>query len=70
MDNDSNNSIERLIKNTKILLKRFEEQKGIISAYIKKERAWKEHKLMQMNQIKKLEKEIKKLSKVIKSNEQ
>ena len=64
------NSINILIKSTEKLLKRFNEQKGIIDAYIKKEREWKKHKLVQANEIKKLEKANTKLAKVIKSHEQ
>ena len=63
-------SINILIKSTEKLLKRFNEQKGIIDAYIKKEREWKKHKLVQANEIKKLEKANTKLAKVIKSHEQ
>ena len=70
MSEDSKSSISILIKSTEKLLKRFNEQKGIIDAYIKKEREWKKHKLMQANEIKKLEKVNAKLAKIIKSHEQ
>ena len=70
MSEDSKNSINNLIKSTEKLLKRFDEQKGIIDAYIKKEREWKKNKLAQANEIKKLEKVNSKLTKVIKSHEQ
>ena len=70
MSESSKNSINILIKSTEKLLKRFNEQKGIIDAYIKKEREWKKHKLVQANEIKKLEKANTKLAKVIKSPEQ
>ena len=70
MSDDSNSSIDKLIKVANQLLMRFEEQKGIIHAYIQKERSWKEHKLMQANRIKNLEKEIKKINKLKKANEQ
>ena len=70
MSEDSKNSINNLIKSTEKLLKRFDEQKGIIDAYIKKEREWKKNKLAQANEIKKLEKVNLKLTKVIKSHEQ
>ena len=70
MSEDSNNPINRLVKRTEILLKRFNEQKGIIDAYINKEREWKKYKLSQANEIKKLEKVNSKLNKVIKSHEQ
>ena len=67
MSESSKKPIESLIKNTEKLLKRFVEQKGIIDAYIKKEREWKKHKLDQANIIKKLEKSNVKLNKKIKS---
>ena len=70
MSEDSKRSINNLIKSTEKLLKRFDEQKGIIDAYIKKEREWKKNKLAQANEIKKLEKVNSKLTKVIKSHEQ
>ncbi len=70
MSEDSKSSISILIKSTEKLLKRFNEQKGIINAYIKKEREWKKHKLVQANEIKKLEKVNTKLAKIIKSHEQ
>ena len=70
MSESSKSSINILIKSTEKLLKRFDEQKGIIDAYIKKEREWKKHKLVQANEIKKLEKANTKLAKVIKSHEQ
>ena len=70
MSEGSKSSISILIKSTEKLLKRFNEQKGIINAYIKKEREWKKHKLVQANEIKKLEKVNTKLAKIIKSHEQ
>ena len=70
MSESSKSSINILIKSTEKLLKRFNEQKGIIDTYIKKDREWKKHKLVQANEIKKLEKANTKLAKVIKSHEQ
>ena len=70
MSESSKSAINILIKSTEKLLKRFNEQKGIIDAYIQKEREWKKHKLVQANEIKKLEKANTKLAKVIKSHEQ
>ena len=70
MSEDSKSSISILIKSTEKLLKRFNEQKGIIDTYIKKEREWKKHKLVQANEIKKLDKVNAKLAKIIKSHEQ
>ena len=70
MSESQKNSINILIQKAEILLKRFNEQKGIINAYIQKEREWKKHKLFQANEIKKLEKINSKLIKVLKSHEQ
>ncbi len=70
MSEDSKSSVSILIKSTEKLLKRFNEQKGIVDAYIKKDREWKKHKLLQANEIKKLEKVNTKLAKIIKSHEQ
>jgi predicted DNA-binding protein YlxM (UPF0122 family) len=70
MSEDSKSSINNLIKSTEKLLKRFDEQKGIIDTYIKKEREWKKNKLAQANEIKKLERVNSKLTKIIKSHEQ
>ena len=70
MSESSKSSINILIKKTEKLLKRFNEQRGIIDAYIKKEREWKKHKLLQANEIKKLEKVNSKLAKIIKLYEQ
>jgi predicted DNA-binding protein YlxM (UPF0122 family) len=70
MSEDSKSSINNLIKSTEKLLKRFDEQKGIIDAYIKKEREWKKNKLAQANEIKKLERVNSKLTKIIKTHEQ
>ena len=70
MSESSKSSINILIKKTEKLLKRFNEQRGIIDAYIKKDREWKKHKLLQANEIKKLEKVNSKLAKIIKLHEQ
>lgn len=70
MSESPKNSINILIQKAEILLKRFNEQKGIINAYIQKEREWKKHKLFQANEIKKLEKINSRLIKVLKSHEQ
>ena len=44
MSESSKNSINILIRKVEMLLKRFNEQKGIIDAYIKKEREWKQRR--------------------------
>ena len=70
MPKDNKPNLKDLEKKLDLLIKRFDEQKGIIDAYIKKEREWKRNKLAQANEIKKLEKVNSKLTKVIKSHEQ
>jgi hypothetical protein len=70
MNDDQNSTIEHLLHKVKQLLNRFDEQKGIVQAYVQKEREWKKHKLLQMNQIVELEKKLKKLTKAQGSHEQ
>ena len=41
-------------------IKRFEEQKGIIDAYVKRERGWKKDKVLHKKEIAKLEKDLRK----------
>ena len=50
--------ISNLEKKLDILLKKFDEQKGIINAYVKKEREWKKDKIIHRKEIKNLEKKI------------
>jgi len=47
-------------KKLDLLIKRFNEQKGIIDFYIKREREWKKDKVLHKKEIKSLLKEIKK----------
>ena len=54
-------AIEVLAKQLKKLIGRFEEQQGIINAYVEREREWKAFKIEQHNMFSKLEKEIEKL---------
>ena len=48
-------------KNLDLLIKRFEEQKGIIDAYIKRERDWKKDKVLHKKEVTRLEKTLKKV---------
>ena len=41
-----------------ILVKRFEEQKGIIDSYVERERAWKKSKILQNKEIDKLKSKL------------
>ena len=43
-----------------LLIKRFEEQKGIIDSYIKRERDWKKDKVLHKKEVTRLEKKLKK----------
>ena len=47
-------------KKLDLLIKRFEEQKGIIDSYIKRERDWKKDKVLHKKEITRLEKKLKK----------
>ena len=69
MNDEQNNTIEHLLQTVERLLKRFDEQKGIVHSYVAKEREWKRHKLMQMNEIIELEKKLKKMAKAQSDNE-
>ena len=46
-------------KKLDLLIKRFEEQKGIIDSYIKRERDWKKDKVLHKKEVTRLEKKIK-----------
>jgi len=48
-------------KKLDLLIKRFEEQKGIIDAYIKRERNWKKDKVLHKKEVTRLEKTLKKV---------
>ena len=51
MSDNSNNSIDKLIKVANQLLKRFEEQKGIIDSYVQRERDWKKNRILLTKEI-------------------
>ena len=55
-------AIEVLAEQLKKLIGRFEEQQGIINAYVEREREWKVLKIEQHNKIEALSKEIEKLN--------
>lgn len=56
------NVLEELNKKIDVLLKEFDEQKGIIDGYIKRERDWKKNKTLSLKKIRDLEFELKKIS--------
>ena len=56
--NSTSNDLEARIDS---LIKRFQEQKGIIDAYVKREREWKKDKVLHRKIVAKLEKDLKKV---------
>jgi hypothetical protein len=58
MTKKENSSLSDLEKRVDLLLKRFEEQKGIIDSYIVRERDWKKNKITQNKEITKLKNKI------------
>lgn len=65
----THDAIETLDEQLKKLINRFEEQKGIINAYIEKERHWKAIKIDQHNKIESLNRQIQEFNENLK-NEQ
>jgi hypothetical protein len=53
-------SSKDLEKRIDLLIKRFEEQKGIIDSYVKREREWKKDKVLHRKEISRLERDLKK----------
>ena len=49
-------------KKLDLLIKRFEEQKGIIDSYIKRERDWKKDNVLHKKEVTRLEKKLKKVT--------
>jgi hypothetical protein len=60
MTKKENSSLSDLEKRIDLLVKRFEEQKGIIDSYIVRERDWKKNKIIQNKEITKLKNKISK----------
>jgi hypothetical protein len=58
MSKDSELTSKDLEDRINNLIKRFEEQKGIIDAYVKRERGWKKDKVLHKKEITKLEKDL------------
>ncbi|MDA8955382.1 hypothetical protein N9727_00405 [Gammaproteobacteria bacterium] len=56
-DNVSSN-IEILKERIDLLIKRFDEQKGIINSYVGRERDWKQNKIIQGKEISELKNQI------------
>ena len=53
-------SLKDLEKKLDLLIKRFEEQRGIINSYIKRERDWKKDKVLHRKEVSRLEKDLNK----------
>ena len=62
MSDKNNFSIEDLGKKIDLLIKRFDEQKGIIDSYVQRERDWKKNKILLVKEIAALEKKLNKKS--------
>ena len=60
MSKDSELTSKDLEDRINNLIKRFEEQKGIIDAYVKRERGWKKDKMLHKKENSKLEKDLRK----------
>ena len=60
MSDENNFSIEDLGKKIDLLIKRFDEQKGIIDSYVQRERDWKKNKILLGKEIAALEKKLNK----------
>ena len=58
MTKKENSSLSDLEKRVDLLVKRFEEQKGIIDSYIVRERDWKKNKIIQNKESTKLKNKI------------
>ena len=53
-------SLENLEQRIDLLVKRFEEQKGIIDSYVQRERDWKKNKILLTKEISALQKKLNK----------
>ena len=60
MPKDIEPAPKNLEKKLDLFIKRFDEQKGIIDSYVKRERDWKKDKVLHQREVKKLEKTLKK----------
>ena len=54
MPKDIEPAPKNLEKKLDLLIKRFDEQKGIIDSYVKRERDWKKDKVLHQREVKKL----------------
>ena len=61
MPKDNKPNLKDLEKKLDLLIKRFDEQKGIIDSYIKRERNWKRDKILHRQELSSLEKDLNKV---------
>ena len=62
MSKANDSSLKVFEKKLDLLIKRFDEQKGIIDSYIKREREWKKDKVLHRKELNRLEKILKKVT--------
>ena len=60
MPKDIEPTSKNLEKKLDLLIKRFDEQKGIIDSYVKRERDWKKDKVLHKKELSQLERNLKK----------
>ena len=58
MSDNARSNIEILKERIDLLIKRFDEQKGIINSYVGRERDWKQNKIIQGKEISELKNQI------------
>ena len=58
MSDNTGSNIEILKERIDLLIKRFDEQKGIINSYVGRERDWKQNKIIQSKEISELKNQI------------
>ena len=58
MSDNASSNIEILKERIDLLIKRFDEQKGIINSYVGRERDWKQNKIIQGKEISELKNQI------------
>ena len=58
MSDNTGSNIETLKERIDLLIKRFDEQKGIINSYVARERDWKQNKIIQNKEISELKNQI------------
>tara|TARA_B100000401_G_C52465882_1_gene558782 strand:+ start:45 stop:239 length:195 start_codon:yes stop_codon:yes gene_type:complete len=61
MPKDNKPNLKDLEKKLDLLINRFDEQKGIIDSYIKRERDWKRDKILHRQELSRLEKDLNKV---------